>query len=117
MSPRIFNVGGKPVRELDDTMIEEREAPLDGVRHRDPVALGIQQITGQQRVRLDVLIAAHRQVLRDLLGQAFDHVRSRIALTEHRTSFGREELPAPSRRRPAWAMRERRQMRVAQPWP
>ena len=41
-------------------VVEKREAPLDGVRHQHAVALGREQVAGQQRANLDVLILRER---------------------------------------------------------
>ena len=49
-----------------DAAIEERKSALDRVRHQHPVALRRQQVAGQQRADLEVLILRQRRPAREL---------------------------------------------------
>ena len=79
--------GGDGVRE--DAVVEEREAPLDAVRHRHAVALRGEQVVAEQRRQLQVGGALERAHAAEPLGQVVAQALQRVDAASGRARVAR----------------------------
>src|SRR5258707_5242271 len=91
-----------PRRELDHPVIQEGEPRLDRVRHRHPVALGRQDVTGQQGGGLQVLGLTETVPPRKACRQRVSQLRKAIVIADLRSGgVGKERLELRGER-PSW---------------
>ena len=108
MSPRSFILGGKRGGELHDPVVEERETPLDRVRHGYPVPLRGEDVTRQQVGRLEVLGPRQGVPAEEGGGQAGPQVLDRVVARQGIQQVVGEEPNDAGRRGPAGPVREER---------
>ena len=92
----------------EDAVVEEREAPLDPVRHAHAVGLGGEQVIAEQRRQLQVGRALEHAHAAELLGEVVAQALERIDSRQGRARVARVERLDAGGRRDARLVREQR---------